>query len=177
MPKLRYPTQPENRQFFHHDWHFHPLQCLICTLVRDCLIPSHQPPLPVNFNLPGVGWICLGLDDKARPLSLHLLPKHQAFTVLRPCSPASSDTGCIIYVEKTLPGQASIWPSWNIHLSNLAPSLKHHIITKVQRSSANNTAPHSLLNLQEVTTPSLYICVMCLEFAVSDLDRDTDHSK
>lgn len=39
----------------------------------------------------------------------------------------SSDTSCIIYVEKTLPGQTGIWSSWKINPSNLASSLKQHI--------------------------------------------------
>ena len=68
------------------------------------------PPVTLNLNLPGVGWICLGLSDKDSLSSVHLLPRHRGFTVLQPCSPASSDTGCIIYVEKTLAGWASIWP-------------------------------------------------------------------
>ncbi|TNN80162.1 hypothetical protein EYF80_009487 [Liparis tanakae] len=47
----------------------------------------------VTLNLPGVEWICLGINDKDRPPSLHLLPTHRPFTVLQPRSPASSDTG------------------------------------------------------------------------------------
>lgn len=107
---------------------------IICTWVRGSVIPYTPSSL---LNLPGVGWICLGHNDKAKPSPplLHLLPGHWAFTVLWHTPPASLDTGCIIYVEKTVWGQTSIWPSCNINLSDLAPSLKHHIITVMYTKS------------------------------------------
>lgn len=110
------------------------------TLVRDSIVSDTITPT-VTLNLPGEGLICLGLNDKARAPSLHLLLKHRTLTVLQPCLPASSHTSCIIYVEKTRPGQASIWPSWNIYLSNLAPSLKRHIT----KAHSANTAPHAIM--------------------------------
>lgn len=88
----------------------------------------------VILSLTGPGWICLRLNDKTKPPLLSppapLTPGLVLYCSHAPL-PASSDTGCIIYVEKILPGQASIWPSWNINLANLAPSLQHHIITKM----------------------------------------------
>ena len=123
---------------------FYQIQCFICTLhMHPGTVASTAPPL-----LPSAShWVDWGLMTK--PLSSTCSSDAGASTVQRPCSPASSDTGCIIYVEKTLPGQASIWPPWNINPPNVDPrptppitQTPHHQYTEVHRSSAG-TVPYS----------------------------------